>query len=96
MALLGCAAAAWECVLALDGAAAGEDAAADVADAGWLVPPADAAVLCGADVAAAVGVEDDPQAVSSRASDPSPAAAAHRLLRMSLLTVPATRGLSRR
>jgi hypothetical protein len=72
-------------VLALDGAVAGEDAADDTgaADvAGWLVLPVDAAVLCGAEVEAAVGVEDDPQAVSSTTSDPSPAATAHRLLRM--------------
>jgi hypothetical protein len=84
-------------VLALDGAAAGEDAADDADDAGWLVPPVDAAVLAGAEVDAAVGVEDDPQAVSSRTSEPSPAAAAHRLLRMrSPYQEIRTWGLSRR
>jgi hypothetical protein len=65
---------------ALEGVVAGDDDAADV-DA-WPVLLDDAAELCGADVEAAVGLADDPHAVSSSASDPSPAATAHPLLRM--------------
>src|SRR5579863_4260230 len=64
--------------VALEGA--DEDDAADVD--GWPALLDDAAELCGADVEAAPGLDDDPHAVSSSASDPSPAATAHPLLRM--------------
>src|SRR5580658_3080922 len=79
----GCGCAAWDdgalaAGVVLDAAAA--DEAADVD--GWLALLDDAAELCGADVEAAVGLDDDPHAVSSSASDPSPAATAHPLLRM--------------
>src|SRR5579863_6402487 len=64
----------------LAGAVAGDDDAVDVD--GWSALLDDAAELCGADVEAAVGLDDDPHAVSSSASDPNPAATAHPLLRM--------------
>ena len=64
----------------LAGAVAGDDDAADVD--GWPTLLDDAAELCGADVEAAVGLDDDPHAVSSSASDPNPAATAQPLLRM--------------
>jgi hypothetical protein len=82
----GCGGAEWDdgapvagCVL--EGAVAGADDDAPDVD-GWPALVDDAAVLWGADVEAAFGLADDPHAVSSSASDPSPAATAQPLLRI--------------
>src|SRR5579863_7853291 len=74
----GCGCVEWDDAALVAGLAL--DGAADVD--GWASPLDDAAELWGADVETAVGLDDDPHAVSSSASDPSPAATAQPLLRM--------------